>query len=41
MIGMDHEFENSVNSAGNETAIAKYESGRVFENSVNSAGNET
>ena len=34
-------FENSVNSAGNETQDLCITQNTVFENSVNSAGNET
>ena len=34
-------FENSVNSAGNETTMIDTVENMMFENSVNSAGNET
>ena len=36
-----HPFENSVNSAGNETRRSMMSYGIEFENSVNFAGNET
>ena len=38
---MPARFENSVNSAGNETLSCPEPHKSLFENSVNSAGNET
>ena len=38
---LDEMFENSVNSAGNETSDVDSSLDSLFENSVNSAGNET